>query len=479
MAARLGAAQVAALGDFVEAGRRLVGVPGAALGLISGGEVVLAKGFGVRALGDPAPVTAGTRFAIASLTKALTSLMLARLVDERRLAWDAAAPDLLPGLRIGGAGTARRVLVRHLAGACSGVPPRDLEVIFRFGDLTADGVLAMLGAIAPTSEPGAMFQYGALPVAAAGFLGGHVAFPGLELGAAYDEAMRTRVLGPLDMDATTLDLEQARTGDFAVPHAPDVDGNMVRATLAHHRAVVPVRPAGGAWSTVDDLLRYLQLELALGVLPDGQRYLSEEALLARRAPQVAIDAAGSYGMGLVLSRQAGATVVNHEGSLIGFRSRMMWLPEHGVGAVVLANGDGGELIGSGLERKLLEVVLGAAPEADAALATGAARLTEERAQLRARLEVPAGAAAASRLAARYRSATLGELAVRRDGAALVFDFGRFATEVAVQRGPGDEVAFAMLEPGIIGLFPFTVGERDGKRTLVVREGSYEHVLEET
>jgi CubicO group peptidase (beta-lactamase class C family) len=352
-------------------------------------------------------------------------------------------------------------------------------VIFRFGDLTADGVLAALGELQPTSAPGEVFQYGSPAWAAAGFLGGHVAFPGLELGAAYDEAMRTRVLEPLGMDATTLELARAQTGNFAAAHAHDVDGRMVRATDVHHRAVVPVRPSGGAWSTVRDLLRYVQLELAGGALPGGARYVSQEALLARRAPQVAIDADTSYGMGLVVSRPGGVTVVRHEGYLVGFHSRMLWLPEHGVGAVVLTNGDGGDLIHGGLERKLLEVLLGVRPAAEADLAAGAAQRREQRAALRAALEVPAGAAAAQRLAARYRSATLGELAVRRDGAALVFDFGRFATEVAAQHHPDGAVAFVMIEPGLVGLgLRFVAGVRGGKRVLVLREGPSEHVLEE-
>jgi CubicO group peptidase (beta-lactamase class C family) len=481
VAPRLDAARIAELGRFVETARRLVGVPGAALGLIEGGEVVLAEGFGVRALGDPARVDADTRFAIASLTKALTTLMLARLVDERRLSWETPAASLLPRLRIGDAETTGRVLVRHLVGACSGVPPRDLEVIFRFGDLTADGLLAALGEMQPTSAPGEVYQYGgASPaLAAAGFLGGHVAFPGLELGAAYDEAMRTRVLEPLGMDRTTLDLARAQTGNFAAAHAHDVDGRMVRATDVHHRAIVPMRSSGGAWSTVRDMLRYVQMELAGGTLPGGEPYVSKEALLARRAPQVAIDADSSYGMGLVVSRPGGVTVVSHVGGIIGFHSRMMWLPEHGVGAVVLTNGDGGDLIHAGLERKLLEVLLGARPEADAALIAGAAQRQEQRAALRAELEVPAGAAAASRLAARYRSATLGELAVRRDGAALVFDFGRFATEVAARHHRDGAVAFVMIEPGLVGFrLRFAAGERGGKRVLVLPEGGHEHVFEE-
>ena len=60
--------------------------------------------------------------------------------------------------------------------------------------------------------------------AAGGFVGGHVAFPDLELGAAYDEAMRTRVFQPLGMPATTFDFARALAGNHAAAHAPGAHG---------------------------------------------------------------------------------------------------------------------------------------------------------------------------------------------------------------------------------------------------------------
>ena len=68
----------------------------------------------------------------------------------------------------------------------------------------------MLGTMQPTSKFGELFQYSNPMAAAAGFVGGHVAYPQLELGAAYDEAMQTLVFDPLGMTATTFDFAKAQ-----------------------------------------------------------------------------------------------------------------------------------------------------------------------------------------------------------------------------------------------------------------------------
>ena len=71
-------------------------VPGLALAIVKDGKVVVAKGYGVRKLGEPAPVDAQTLFGIASNTKVFTATALGLLVEEGKLAWDAPVIDYLP-----------------------------------------------------------------------------------------------------------------------------------------------------------------------------------------------------------------------------------------------------------------------------------------------------------------------------------------------------------------------------------------------
>jgi CubicO group peptidase (beta-lactamase class C family) len=328
----------------------------------------------------------------------------------------------------------------------------------------------------PTSKFGELFQYSNPLAAAAGYIGGHVAFPKLELGKAYDEAMRTRVFDPLGMKATTFDFERGRQGNHAAPHSTDVDGKTTLVTIGLNELIIPVRPAGGAWSSVKDLLKYVQVELAEGKLSNGKQYIAKETLLARREPQVPIGKDITYGMGLTVHTRYGVTVVNHGGDLFGYHSDMMWLPEHGVGAVVLTNGDPGWLIRSIFRRKLLEVLFDGKPEADAEIAAAAKTWFEGLASERKLMVIPADAAESEKLAAAYTNEALGEIRVVREGAKTLFDFGEWKSEMASRKNPDGTTSYLTIAPGITGM-SFTVGAASG-RTLVLRDAQHEYVFTE-
>jgi CubicO group peptidase (beta-lactamase class C family) len=473
---RLDPARIAALSKFVEDGRRATGVPGVSVGIIQDGRIVFAGGFGVRELGGKTKVDADTLYMIASNTKALTTLLLAKLVDQGKVTWETPVTSLLPTFKLGDADTTSRVLVEHLICACTGLPRQDMEWLFQFKGVTPQGALATLATVQPTSKFGEMFQYSNLLAGAAGFVAGHVIYPTLELGAAYDKAMQAQVFDPLGMKATTFDYKRALAGNHAVAHAPDIDGKPARATFDVDYSIIPLRPAGAAWSSVNDMLKYVAMELAEGALPNGKRYIAKGPLLARREPKVPIGKDATYGMGLMVDSTYGVPVVHHGGDMIGYHSDMIWLPEQNVGAVVLTNADLGWLIRGGFRRKLLEVLFDGRPEADADLAAGAKSFYEQLAADRKLLVVPADAADAGKLAARYANNALGDIAVSRPGAATVFDFGEWKSEVASRRNPDRSVSFITSAPGISG-FEFVVGS-GAKRTLILRDAQHEYVFDE-
>jgi CubicO group peptidase (beta-lactamase class C family) len=472
--ALLDAPRLAELGRFVAGAMQELGIPGVAVGVIQDGKIVLAKGFGVRALDRRIEVGPDTLFMIASNTKALTTLMLAKLVDAGKLTWDTPVTSALSSFRLGDADTTRQVLIRHLICACTGLPRQDLEWIFEFGGKSSTHAMATLATMQPTSGFGEMFQYSNPLAAAGGFVGGHVAYPHLELGAAYDTAMQAMVFDPLGMRSTTLDFAQAMRANHAIPHSPDYDGRTEPAVMKLNYAVIPVRPAGGAWSNVRDMLRYIDMELRRGLLPDGKRYISEEALLARRAPQVPIGKNATYGMGLMVDTTYGIPVVHHGGDMVGFHSDMMWLPENGVGAVVLTNGDPGWIVRDQFQRKLLEVLFDGRPEADAMAAARGKSFFAQLAADRSRLTIPASAAESAQLAKNYSNDALGNIVVRHSGDATTFDFGEWQSEVASRRNPDGTVSFVTIAPGIEGL-EFVVA--DGvKPTLITRDAQHEYVF---
>ena len=469
-------ARLAELGRFIEGGQKVLGVPGVALGLVQDGKVVFADGFGTKELGRSGKPDGDTLFMVASNTKAMTTLLLAKLVDENRMTWQTPVTTLLPDFRLGDAETTRGVLVKHLICACTGMPRQDLEWIFEYGNMTPASSLALLGTMKPTSKFGELFQYSNLMAAAAGYVGAHVIDPQTEYGAAYDRAMQSYVFDPLQMKATTFEPGRALANNHATAHSPDVDGKPAKAMTAINDAVIPLRPAGGAWSSVRDMLKYVSMELAEGKLADGTTYISKEPLLERRVAQVHIGKDEVYGMGLVVDTTYGVPVVHHGGDLTGYHSDMIWLPEQNVGAVILTNGDPGWLLRSHLRRKLLEVLFDGRPEAEAKLNADAKSFYSSLAADRKLLTIPADANETAKLGKHYTNPSLGDIAVSTSGASTIFDFGEWKGEVATRKNPDGTISFITTVPGAMG-FEFVVGSGP-KRTLTIRDAQHEYVFEE-
>ena len=239
-------------------------------------------------------------------------------------------------------------------------------------------------------------------------------------------------------------------------------------------AVIPVRPAGGAWSSVRDMLKYVQVRLDGGTLPDGTRYIPKDTLLARRTPQVSIGQDVTYGMGLMADTKYGTPLVHHGGDLIGYHSDMMWLPEHNVGAVILTNVDPGWSLRGPFGRKLLEVLFDGRPEAEADVAAQGKSYLEQLAAERKLMTVPASPADVEKLASLYTSDALGDITICRLREATIFHFGEWKSEMASRHNPDGTLSFLTVAPGIIGL-EFVVGPGPAP-TLIVRDAQHEYVF---
>ena len=330
----------------------------------------------------------------------------------------------------------------------------------------------------PTSKFGEVFQYSNLMEAAAGYIAGHIVHPDMELGAAYDAAMQHMVFDPLAMKSTTFNYARALAGNHATPHGDDIDGKPSVAAMDINYSIVPARPAGAVWTSAADLSRYVQLELNRGKLPNGTQLVSPESLLARRAPQVRLGEDSSYGMGLIVDRTYGVPVVSHGGSMSGFKSNWFALPESGIGAVLLTNSDNGGMMLGPFERRLLEVVFDGKPEAASDVAPRAATHKAQIAKDRERLVVPADPPSVARLAKRYSSKELGDLTVASHDGITTFDLGEWKSTVASRHNDDGTTSFITIDPGTDG-FEFVVGDRAGKRVLVIRDGQHEYTFTET
>jgi len=474
----LDAARITELTSFIENSMHQLGIPGASIALIDNGKIVYQGGFGVRELGKPERVDENTLFMAASNTKGMTTLLLAELVDQKKLRWDEPVIDVYPAFKLGDAETTKKVLIKNLICACTGLPRQDLEWLFEYKNATPDSELKLLGTMQPTSKFGEVFQYSNLMAAAAGYIGGHIVYPNKELGPAYDEAMQKMVFDPLGMKSTTFDYARALAGNHATPHSDDIDGKPKVASMDINYSIYPARPAGAVWTSAADLAHYVQDELNLGKLPDGKQLVSSENLLMRRKPQVPLGEDAIYGMGLIVDRTYGVPVLSHGGSMSGFKSNWYALPESGVGAVLLTNADNGGMLEGPFRRRLLEVLFDGKPEAVADVASRAATHKAALAKDRERLVVPPDPAAVSGLAKHYSSKELGDLGVLTKDGTTTFDLGEWKSTVASRKNDDGTTSFITIDPGTDG-FEFVVGEREGKRVLVIRDGQHEYTFTET
>jgi hypothetical protein len=225
------------------------------------------------------------------------------------------------------------------------------------------------------------------------------------------------------------------------------------------------------------MLRYVQMELSAGKLPDGKAFISEAPLLARRAPQVLVSEDHTYGMGLMVLSRYGVPVVHHGGDLFGYHSDMFWIPEAQVGGVILTNSDPGSILRGPLVRRLLEVLYDGEPEAEEDVTAAITRYKQAIAVERKRLVAPAEDAATAKLAAHYHDKSLGDISVSKKGKETVFDFGEWSSPMASRKNDDGTWTLVTTRASVRG-FEFTVGERAGKRTLVARDAQHEYVFVE-
>ncbi|MDQ2652662.1 MAG: beta-lactamase family protein [Chloroflexota bacterium] len=348
-----------------------LGVPGAAVVVVQNGEVVLQQGYGVREWGKAEPVTADTLLRIGSVTKSFSSLLASTLIDDGIVTWDTPLVDLLPGFAVADAELTEQLTLRDAFCACTGVPRRDLEFMFQADVLTAEQIVATLAQLPLTAPFGEVFQYSNQMVAAGGFAAA-MADGGspYALSESYAVALRDRVLNPLGMKRTTLSLQDVVTdGDYAIPHAPDLENTPIPLSpMVDDAWIAPVGPTGGLWSTAREMAAYLQMELAHGVAPSGERLVSTENLEMTWQPGVPMvfgdataavfkAANSSYGLAWEVGNYGGLRLISHPGFTYGFNALVSFLPEAGIGIATLTNRDGaGSKLTQALQFRLFELV---------------------------------------------------------------------------------------------------------------------------
>ena len=221
---------------------RTFDVPGIAVAIVKDGKIVVAKGYGVRKLGDPTPVDENTMFAIGSNTKAFTAAALATLVDEGKLAWDDPVYQRLPGFVMYDPYVSHEMTIRDLLTHRSGMGLGEGDLLFwPHSTYTREEVIYKLRFMKPASSFRSHYAYDNLLYMTAGQI-----IPAVT-GISWDDYIRQHIFAPLGMNHSNVSNASFKAADdYAFPHSR-VDGKL---------QVHPLRSAGQRWtSRVDQLLR--------------------------------------------------------------------------------------------------------------------------------------------------------------------------------------------------------------------------------
>lgn len=329
--------------DYVNQALREWRVPGAAVAVVQGDKVILLKGYGYRDLEKQLKVTHNTLFAIGSITKSFTVSALGMEMDEGKVDWDKPVRDYLPEFKMYDPVLTEQMMIRDLITHRSGLPRHDM--VWYSSDFSREDIVRRLQYLQPNKPLRSTFQYNNLMFMTAGYIAG------LLNGKSWEDTIRERILSPLGMNGTTFSLRDTQsTPDFALPYRK---GNDVKAEVKRmpFDEQCPDRcaigPAGEINSSVADMSRYMLFHLNKGKV-DGKTLLSESNSIQMQTPQMVIsgtpdykeESETSYGMGFFISQYRGHKRVEHGGNLDGFSAEFAFLPDDGIGVIVLTNLNG-------------------------------------------------------------------------------------------------------------------------------------------
>lgn len=366
----------AELETYIEQALETYNVPGASVAVVQNGEVVYSGGFGVREPGGE-PVDADTLLMIGSTTKSMTTFLLATLVDEGVLDWDTPVTDILPEFALADPEATAQIRVRDLVNNSSGVPRYDLVLLLK--SLTPEEMIASLATIPLVAAPGEQFNYSNQMVAAGGFIAALAAGAtyGEDIMPTFADLLQTRLFDPLGMERSTLSLDEAvADSNHALPHAYNVNTEAIEpVSLELERFVEPLAPAGAVWSSANEMAKYLQLQLAYGETPDGERLVSTGNLLETQSPGLEMGDGSRYAMGWYVANYSGLPLIIHGGATSGFTSEFAFIREGEIGVVILNNAAGAVNFNSAVRDYVFELVYGLDHESEAVYAAAEAQTT--------------------------------------------------------------------------------------------------------
>ncbi|MFJ8471241.1 serine hydrolase [Kitasatospora sp. NPDC094011] len=466
---------VARIDGYVQDAMARTGVPGVALAIVYQDRVIHAKGFGVRELGKPEQVDPDTVFQLASVSKPISSTVVAGAVGGavggKVAKWDDPVTAHDPGFALADPYVSAHVTIADLFSHRSGLPDHAGDLLEDLG-YPRDYILQHLRdqPLGPFRASYAYTNYGLTEAAVA---------VAKAKGVAWEDLAADVLYKPLGMGSTS-----SRRADYdkaanrAAPHVK-ADGGWRVSTTENADSQTP---AGGVSSTVQDLARWMRLQLADGTF-EGRPVIDPAALNETRTPhytstpaRAPAGTAGFYGLGWNVGTDSmGRLRLNHSGGFeLGAATTVTLLPSEQLGIVVLTNGQP-----TGLPEAVAEEFFDVAQNGRETvdwlgfLGTVVPAAAASPVSKTDYTKAPAGAAPAkpdSAYTGTYGSGYYGPLTVAEENGGLVMTVGPAGLRYPLQHFDGDVFSFLSEGENAVGRsgVTFTVGA-DGKSAKVVVE----------
>ena len=421
----------------VEAVRRQFDVPGIAVAIVKDGQVVLARGYGLRETGKPAPVDEHTMFAIASNTKAFTATALQMLAEDGKLDMNDRVIDHLPWFRMSDPYITHDMRIRDLLAHRSGLSLGAGDLLYwPTTDYTTREVAERLKDVPITGQFRGQYAYDNILFGVAQLVVEAAS------GMSYKQFLQTRIFAPLGMDETRYNADDLKPGDNAATGHAKFDFKDLKpvGTLTWRN----VSGAGGLYSSVHDMAKWMRAQLAGGAVPDSDARLFPEKrqremwtmmtpipVSKPSVPELALAAPNflGYGQGWMLSDYRGHRLVWHTGGWPGMVSRLTLVPGSGVGVVVLTNQEVGAAFNA-VTYTALDMMLGASPHdwvdayAKAVARAGSDADADWKKHLAARDASSRPSLPLAGYAGTYRDPWYGDVVIARSGKDLSMQFSR-------------------------------------------------------
>lgn len=329
-------AAIGKLDSLVQAELDASGLPGLSVAVVHEGDVVYAKGFGVRGVGSTDPVDENTVFPLASVSKSVGATVVASAVTDGSVSWDDPVVEHMPDFALSDPYVSAHVTIGDLYSHRSGLPEHVADKLEDLG-YPRDVMLERMRLV-PLDPFRITYHYTNFGMTAAA-----EAVARAE-GEPWEQLSAERIYAPLGMSSTSSTYDEFIARPNRTSGAQLVDGTW-RPTVSQ-RDPDAQSPAGGVSSSASDMAKWMRMVLGGGTV-DGSQIISAEALAPALAPQVTsappstpAGRATSYGYGFNVGVDStGRVRFSHSGAfLLGAATAFTLVPSLDLGIVVLTAG---------------------------------------------------------------------------------------------------------------------------------------------